>query len=105
LDGSVAIGLLSGADPDRMCFALRGSGQALYVGLGDEVFVVASEPYGVIEESDRYLRLDGETPSDPTNPTGSRGQLVVLDRRLAGTVDGITRLSYDGTLLPVRDDE
>src|SRR5690606_1088048 len=38
LDGSVAIGLLSAADPHRMCFALRGSGQALYVGLGDDVF-------------------------------------------------------------------
>ena len=105
LDGSVAIGLLSAADPHRMCFALRGSGQALYVGLGDDVFVVASEPYGVIEETDRYLRLDGETPSDPSNPAGSRGQLVVLDRRLAGTVEGITRQSYDGTMLPVADDE
>jgi glutamine---fructose-6-phosphate transaminase (isomerizing) len=105
LDGSVAIGLLSAEDPDRLCLALRGSGQALYVGLGDDAFVVASEPYGVIEEADHYLRLDGETPADPDNPVGSRGQIVVLDRRLAGSVDGITRLAYDGTLLPVEPSE
>jgi glutamine---fructose-6-phosphate transaminase (isomerizing) len=101
LDGSVAIGALSADDPDRLCLALRGSGQALYVGLGDDAFIVASEPYGVIEEADRYLRLDGETPADPDNPVGSRGQIVVLDRHRAGTVEGITRLAYDGTVLPV----
>jgi glucosamine--fructose-6-phosphate aminotransferase (isomerizing) len=60
--------------PDRMFFALRGSGQALYVGVAEDVFVVASEPYGVVEECDRYLRMDGETPSNPQNPTASRGQ-------------------------------
>ena len=62
---------VAGADPDRIFLALRGSGQALYVGLGDDCFVVASEPYGLVEECDRYLRLDGETmleagePGDP----------------------------------------
>jgi glucosamine--fructose-6-phosphate aminotransferase (isomerizing) len=33
--------------------------------LRDDAFVVASEPYGVVEECDRYLRLDGETMLDP----------------------------------------
>jgi glutamine---fructose-6-phosphate transaminase (isomerizing) len=101
LDGSVAIAAVSATDPGRLCLALRGSGQALYVGLGDDAFIVASEPYGVIEEAHRYLRLDGETPADPDNPTGSRGQIVVLDRDRAGTVEGIGRWSYDGTVLPV----
>jgi glutamine---fructose-6-phosphate transaminase (isomerizing) len=101
LDGSVAIAALSADDPDRLCLALRGSGQALYVGLADDAFIVASEPYGVIEEADRYLRLDGEAPADPDNPVGSRGQIVVLDRLLAGRIEGITRLSYDGIPLPI----
>jgi glucosamine--fructose-6-phosphate aminotransferase (isomerizing) len=104
-DGSVAIAATSDARPDTLHLALRGSGQALYVGLGEDQFIVASEPYGVIEETARYLRLDGETPSNPDNPTASRGQMVVLAADGAGTIDGLTRVSYDGTVLPVTDGE
>ena len=68
-------------DPDRLCLALRGSGQALYVGLAEDAFIVASEPYGVVEETSHYLRMDGETPADPDNPTASRGQIIELRRR------------------------
>ena len=83
--------------PDRVLLALRGSGQALYVGLAEDAFVVASEPYGLVEETATYLRMDGETPADLDNPNASRGQVVALDRRRAGTVEGISRLAYDGT--------
>src|SRR4051794_23794714 len=100
-DGSVAIAANVASEPGRLQLALRGSGQALYVGLDDDLFVVASEPYGVVEDATRYLRLDGETPADPTDPTGSRGQVVELDVDAAGTVEGISRRSYDGTPLPV----
>jgi glucosamine--fructose-6-phosphate aminotransferase (isomerizing) len=103
-EGSVAIGAVAGADPDRIFLALRGSGQALYVGLGDDCFVVASEPYGVVEECDRYLRLDGETMLEAENPA-SQGQVVVVDARHAGAVAGITRQSYDGRALPVSETE
>ena len=89
------------AAPDRAFFALRGSGQGLYVGIAEDEFVVASEPYGLVEETHTYLRLDGETPANPDNPGASRGQLVVLDAAHAGTLAGITRLAYDGTVLPV----
>jgi glutamine---fructose-6-phosphate transaminase (isomerizing) len=104
-EGSVAIGASASAEPDTVLLALRGSGQALYVGLADDAYVVASEPYGVIEITHRYLRMDGETPANPDNPTASRGQIVVLDGRRAGTLEGVTRLSYDGTPLPVSDDD
>ena len=104
-EGSVAIGAHASGAPDRVMLALRGSGQALYVGLADDCFVVASEPYGLVEETSRYLRLDGETPGNPDNPGASRGQIVVLDAASAGTVDGIERLSYDGSSLPVTADE
>ena len=103
-EGSVAIGALTGAEPDQILLALRGSGQALYVGLGDECFVVASEPYGVVEECDRYMRLDGETMLEAGNPA-SQGQVVVLDARRAGSIDGIARQSYDGRAIPLREDE
>jgi glucosamine--fructose-6-phosphate aminotransferase (isomerizing) len=100
-EGSVAIAASAAAEPDKVLLALRGSGQALYVGLADGAYIVASEPYGVIEVTARYLRMDGETPANPDNPTASRGQIVVLDGSRAGTLDGIERLAYDGTPLPV----
>ncbi len=105
LEGSVAIGAASAASPDRLLLALRGSGQALYVGLADEAYIVASEPYGLVEETATYLRLDGETPADPDNPVASRGQIVELAAGRAGTIDGIGRWSYDGTELPVTADD
>jgi glucosamine--fructose-6-phosphate aminotransferase (isomerizing) len=100
-EGSVAIGACASAYPDRVMLALRGSGQALYVGVSDGLYVVASEPYGVIELTDRYLRLDGETPANPDNPAASRGQIVVLRGDQAGSIEGIERTSYDGIPLPV----
>ncbi|HVW33207.1 MAG TPA: SIS domain-containing protein, partial [Acidimicrobiia bacterium] len=95
-EGSVAIAANAAADPDSVLLALRGSGQALYIGLADGAFVVASEPYGVVEETPCYLRMDGEA-------TG--GQVVVLHRHGAGTLAGLERLAYDGTPLPVAPDE
>lgn len=105
LEGSVAIASVAAADPDRLSLALRGSGQALYVGLADDLFIVASEPYGVVEETDTYLRLDGETPANPENPNASRGQIVHLRGDAAGHLDGVERLAYDGTPLPVATDD
>ncbi len=101
LEGSVAIGATSGVAPEQLLLALRGSGQALYVGLLEDAYIVASEPYGLVEETTTYVRLDGETPANPENPTASRGQVLVLDGTRAGTVEGIRRIAYDGTEVPV----
>jgi glucosamine--fructose-6-phosphate aminotransferase (isomerizing) len=89
-DGSVAIAASTALGPDALHLALRGSGQALYVGLAEDAFVVASEPYGLVEETSRYLRMDGE----------AGGQVIVLDRSGAGTLEGVTRFGYDDGLLP-----
>jgi glucosamine--fructose-6-phosphate aminotransferase (isomerizing) len=96
-DGSVAIGACAAEYPDTLLLGQRGSGQALYVGLAEDAFVVASEPYGVVEETADYVRLDGESVSE----TGSRGQVMVLDRAGAGTLAGLRRLAYDGTDIPL----
>ncbi len=100
-EGSVAIGASTAAAPDRLQLALRGSGQALYVGLAENAYIVASEPYGVVEETARYIRMDGETPGNLENPNASRGQILELDGNQAGTLEGILRKAYDGTDLPV----
>ncbi len=104
-EGSVAIGASIATAPDRLLLALRGSGQALYVGLGQDHYVVASEPYGIVEDASHFVRLDGETPSDPDNPTASRGQIMELRAEHAGELEGITKWSYDSTLLPVTSDD
>jgi glucosamine--fructose-6-phosphate aminotransferase (isomerizing) len=96
LEGSVAIATSAASTPDQLHLALCGSGQSLYVGLADDAFVVASEPYGLVEETDRYLRMDGES---------SRGEVVVLDRSGAGTLEGITRGRYSGGEHPVAAEE
>ncbi len=96
-EGSVAIGAASAAAPDKLFLALRGSGQALYIGLAEDTYIVASEPYGVVEETWNYLRVDGETLS----PSGSRGQVFVLDAGHAGELAGVHRFAYDGSDLPV----
>jgi glucosamine--fructose-6-phosphate aminotransferase (isomerizing) len=104
LEGSVAIAAGISSVPGDLLLALRGSGQAMYVGLAEDAFVVASEPYGVVEETDSFLRMDGETPADPEAPA-SRGQVIRLDGSRAGDIEGIHRWSYDGRSLPVVPDD
>jgi glutamine---fructose-6-phosphate transaminase (isomerizing) len=104
LEGSVAIAASAAAAPDDLLLALRGSGQALYVGLAEDTVIVASEPYGVVEETETYLRLDGDVPADPANPA-SRGQVMVLRGAAAGSIEGLDRWAYDGTPLEVGLDE
>ena len=100
LTGSVAIAGQTAANR-QLLLALRGSGQALYIGAAEDAYVVASEPYGLVEQANHYLRMDGETPSDPNNADASRGQVVVLNRDHAGDLAAVQRFSYDGTPLPV----
>jgi glucosamine--fructose-6-phosphate aminotransferase (isomerizing) len=104
-EGSVAIAASAAAAPDQVLLALRGSGQALYVGLAEDAYLVASEPYGLVEETSRYLRLDGETPANLSNVNASRGQVVLLDGAQAGSLAGIERIAYDGTVMPVAEED
>ena len=78
--------------PDRLLLALRGSGQALYVGLAEDAYVVASEPYGVVEETARYLRMDGESRPGPGRGPGRRARPRRGRHRRAAS----SRLTYDG---------
>lgn len=94
-EGSVAIGAMTADAPSTLMIALRGSGQGLYIGLADDCYIVASEPYGVVEESSRYLRMDGE----------QGGEIIAIDASTAGELDGIMRFAYDGTALPVGEHE
>ena len=74
-EGSVAIGAQIATEPGRVVLAQRGAGRRSTSGVAADAYVVASEPYGVVEECDRYLRLDGETMLVPGEP-GTQGQIV-----------------------------
>ncbi|HNU86447.1 MAG TPA: SIS domain-containing protein [Syntrophales bacterium] len=94
-EGSHAIALVSNVEPGKIFLALKGSGQALFVGLREDQYLFASELYGLVEGTSRFIRMDGEKPRDPDNP-GSSGQIFVLDQRSAGGLSGIRALTYDG---------
>ena len=104
-EGSVAVAACTAGSPDRLRLALRGSGQALYVGFAQDAFIVASEPYGVVEETSRYLRMDGEAVAGGGNSSTGRGQIVELDAARAGLLEGVDRQSYGGSRLPVASEE
>ena len=91
-EGSVAIATVSASEPDRVMLALRGSGQGMCIGLAEDSFIVASEPYGTVEETTSLVRMDGE-----------RGEIIELRATAAGRLAGMTRFLYDGTEAPVTD--
>ena len=95
-EGSHAIVSLSSDNPGNLLLARRGSGQALYVGLAPDAFVVASEPYGLVEQTGDYLRFDGADAADSSN-----GEIVRLEAATAGERSGVARWSYDGAELPL----
>lgn len=103
-EGSVAIAAHAETDTEQIGIALRGSGQGLYVGMAEGVFVVASEPYGLVEETDKYLRMDGESLRAGQS-RGGNGQVIILDAENAGERIGIKRISYDGFDLGVAAEE
>jgi glucosamine--fructose-6-phosphate aminotransferase (isomerizing) len=70
------------------------------VGLAEDRFIVASEPYGTVEETLQYVRLDGETPIHADQPS-SRGQVMRLSASGAGSLAGMSMYAYDGTEIPL----
>ena len=87
LAGSAAIVSCSLDDPDRLRLSVHGSGQALYVGLAEDSYVLASEPYGVLEQTSRYVRV----APDGVRMAGDTSSVVILDARHAGEIRGILR--------------
>ena len=87
LAGSAAVVSCSLDEPDRLRLSVHGSGQALYVGLAEDSYVVASEPYGVLEQTSRYVRV----APDGVGMVGDKSSVVILDAQHAGEIQGILR--------------
>jgi glutamine---fructose-6-phosphate transaminase (isomerizing) len=98
--GSMAIAAQAETD-DEVLLAVKGSGQSVYVGLGYGGFVVASEVYGLVATTSRYLRVDGAAW-----PEASRqGTVLALRRRGSGTLAAIRRWDGDGVPRPAAPSE
>jgi glucosamine--fructose-6-phosphate aminotransferase (isomerizing) len=99
-EGSHAISMHTDLDPGKVYLGQKGSGQALFVGIADNHYIPTSEVYGFVEETDRFIKLDGETVVEGKNgPT--QGQIFILDQQSEGGLKGIRAMFYDGTDLPL----
>ena len=98
-EGSCAIGMLTDLAPGRLFLSLRGSGQSLYVGVSPDGFFASSEVYGLVEETDRYLKMDGETERVKGDPA-SAGQVVEVGMDGSPGAARRVRRAFDGTALP-----
>jgi len=91
-EGSHAIVMTSNLEPGKMFLALKGSGQAIFVGVSEDQFMVASELYGLVEVMPRFIKLNGEAFHH-----NASGQIFVLDQNAGSGIAGITACFYDGS--------
>ena len=99
-EGSHAIAMVSNVEPGKVFLALKGSGQAIYVGIAPGCYLFSSELYGLVEETPFFIKMDGDQTSGNTN---EKGQIFILDQDVPGGVAGIRGVFYDKT--PVELDE
>jgi glucosamine--fructose-6-phosphate aminotransferase (isomerizing) len=98
-DGSHAIAMHTDLAPGRFFLALKGSGQAIFVGLADDHYIPSSEIYGLVEETNQYLKLDGGREYTDEEGRVTSGQIFVLDQDSGGGIEGVRAMFYDGTPL------
>jgi len=94
-EGSHAIAMHSDLAPGKVFLAQRGSGQAVFVGIAEDHYVPASEIYGFVEETARYVKLGGN--ADKGISSHAQGHILVLDQNNGGGIEGIRATAYDGT--------
>lgn len=103
-DGSHAIAMHSDLAPGKIFLAQKGSGQAMFVGLGKDGYVPASEIYGFVEETSRYLKLDGDQVTQGESGE-TQGQIYVLDQDSRGGIEDIRAIYYDGTPIALSEED
>ncbi len=96
-EGSHAISMHSDLAPGKLFLALKGSGQAIFVGLAEDHYIPTSEIYGLVEETSEYLKLDGGARNGDGPEDAVAGQIFIVDQSAGGGLDGVTAMFYDGT--------
>ncbi|CAN2042983.1 glutamine---fructose-6-phosphate transaminase (isomerizing) [Candidatus Magnetomoraceae bacterium gMMP-1] len=102
--GSHAISIHTDLAPGKIFLAQKGSGQTVFVGLGDEHYMPTSEVYGFIEETSSFLKMDGEKRVEGVNGF-TQGQFFVLNQDSKGGLEGIKACYYDGTPINLSQDD
>ena len=95
-EGSHAITMQTDLAPGKQFLAQKGSGQTIFVGLAEDFYMSASEVYGFVEETSRFLKMDGEKVVKGKNGN-TQGQIYILDQSSPGGLGGIAASYYDGT--------
>ena len=99
-EGSHAISMHTDLAPGKLFLAQKGSGQAIFVGLAPDHYMPTSEVYGFVEETSRFVKMDGEGAVE--GPGGRvQGQIFILDQNSAGGIEGLRAMSYDGTPIEI----
>ena len=101
-EGSHAISIHTDIAPGKMYLAQKGSGQTIFIGIGEEHYIPSSEVYGFVEETSSFIKLDGEKTVQGKNGQ-TQGQLFELDKNTVGMLDGIRAWYYDGTPIEIND--
>ena len=98
-EGSHAIAMTCNLEPGKMFLALKGSGQAIFVGINTDQYMFSSELYGLVEVMPRFIKMNGETGNGAAG-----GQIFILDQNQGGGLAGIAACFYDGTPISLTDD-
>ncbi len=89
--GSHAICMHTDLAPGKLFLAQKGSGQALFVGIGKDHYIASSEVYGLVEETSSFVKLNGE----------KNGQIMILDQSSQGGLEGIRSLTYSNAPIDI----
>ena len=93
--GSHAISMHTDRAPGKLFLAQKGSGQAIFVGLAPDHYIAASELYGIVEETQAFIKLNGE----------KNGQIMILDQMSEGGISGISSMDYDGVPITITNED
>jgi len=94
-EGSHAISMHTSLAPDKLFLAQKGSGQTIFVGIAPDHYIAASELYGIIEETQSFIKLQG----------GDKGQIVTLSQNSEGSISGIESFFYDKTPISINESD
>lgn len=100
--GSHAIWMQTDLAPGKLFLAQRGSGQAVFIGMGQDHYLVASEAYGFVASTPTYIKMEGEK-SVQGREGKVQGQILVLSEGTENPMTGIEGMYYDGTPFTIQE--
>ncbi|MBS3809525.1 MAG: glutamine--fructose-6-phosphate aminotransferase, partial [Desulfobacterales bacterium] len=103
--GSHAISMHTDLAPGKIFLALKGSGQAVFIGLARDHYIPTSEVYGFAEQTPYFLKMEGEAAKKDENGNTITGQICIVDQDSGGGLSGISAMFYDGTPIEFTDDD